>query len=432
MMHDASGLTTSWLREWFAVESVVDAAALASNVGVGVAVDAAARAGSAASGSGGKPPKSGGAWPRQLASEAADGEDTGGRRSDVAAGAGVTVSGDDDDGADDAGGLGPAASGTVPAALGTAVLPPARGSAWPCGPGGRISQGTQQRSADGKRWASMTLTELMSITLSPVAEPLVDELLEPSLRPFDSKAVRDRGGPPFASLVATLKAVVTASRSLVLHYGSWREAFAVFQAALFRRDGPPAATARQERLRGVVDDLVLDCIQYTTEHFVSTRMDSPAPTVLKPTPPFKSALEAAPDLLIMFFKDFAAGVVWILADDLGHLLSDIQPCPLGAVPKKDPGLDIPTGENRTIHAHNAGGAVPVNDLTHRVRHPPAFCPYHSEVALYLVWLAVNLPRLRQGEAKFDIRSAFRQRLVHLSDANWFAANWPGVRSGSGC
>ena len=75
---------------------------------------------------------------------------------------------------------------------------------------------------------------------------------------------RDSTASPSMLRSHGVAAIVAATRSLVLHYGSWREAFAVFQAALFRRDGPPAVTARQERLRGGVDDLVLDYIQYTT------------------------------------------------------------------------------------------------------------------------------------------------------------------------
>ena len=104
-------------------------------------------------------------------------------------------------------------------------------------------------------------------------------------------------------------------RVLTAHYSDWRAAFAAFQPRIFNVRGTLACIHRQEKMRGIVDDPLLDYIKYTTEHFVSTRIDGSAPTSLVETPPFKSATAATFDTLLLFWKDFQMGVLWMLTDD---------------------------------------------------------------------------------------------------------------------
>ena len=76
------------------------------------------------------------------------------------------------------------------------------------------------------------------------------------------------------------------------------------------------------------------------------------------------------------------GVLWLLTDEAAHLMTDVKPSPLAAVPKKDPATLVLTGDLRIVHARNADGVHSINEQTPRCRHPPAACPQHAEVILY--------------------------------------------------
>ena len=106
-------------------------------------------------------------------------------------------------------------------------------------------------------------------------------------------------------------------------------------------------------------------------------------------------------------------------------MTDVKPSPQAAVPKKGPATLVRTGDLRIVHAHNADGVHSINERTARCRHPPAACPQHVEVILYALWLRLCFPGLRIGAAKLDAKMAFRNRLVHLADCNWFATQYPG-------
>ena len=285
-----------------------------------------------------------------------------------------------------------------------------------------ISRGSQTRSAAGAKWEHLTLSALRELRPHPDVLDKVVRLADIAEIKFDSKAVR-RGEFEKERLEAHWAEVLGLMDEITAHYSDWREAFAVFQAEIFRRRGPLADPQTQEKLRGVLDDEMLNYIQETTEHFVESRIDGQAPTSFQPVDPFKSALEAATEITIAMYKDFSMGVLWVVGPELEHLLLDVATSPLGAVPKRDTATLLMTGAMRIIHAHNKG-VWPINDRTPRARHPPAACPQHQEPCLYVVWLCVNFPGLRIGGAKYDVGNAFRNRLVHLSDANYFATRIP--------
>ena len=244
---------------------------------------------------------------------------------------------------------------------------------------------------------------------------------------FSSKQVRHKAKEQ-DDFKSKLSRAIELMRVLTAHYSDWRAAFAAFQSRIFNVRGTLACVQRQEKMRGRVDDSLFDYIQLTTENFVTTRIDGSAPTSLTETPPFASATAATFGILLLFWKDFQMGVLWMLADDSADLMSDIKPSPLAAVPKKDPATLLLTGDLRVVHAHNVGEHS-INERTPRSRHPPAACPQHAEVILYALWLRACFPGLAIGAAKLDARMAFRNRLLYLADANWFATQFPGDEVG---
>ena len=292
----------------------------------------------------------------------------------------------------------------------------------------RISRGSQIRSASGQKWAHLTLSKLLQIRCDPEVATVMEELAALTECRFSSKEVRQKGEKQ-DDFKSKLARAIELMRVLTAHYSDWRAAFAAFQSRIFNVRGTLACIHRQEKMRGRVDDPLLDYIKYTTEHFVSTRIDGSAPTSLVETPPFKSATAATFDILLLFWKDFQMGVLWMLTDDSADLMSDVQPSPLAAVPKKDPATLLLTGDLRVVHAHNIGEHS-INERTPRSRHPPAACPQHVEVVLYALWLKACFPGLAIGAAKLDVRMAFRNRLTHLADANWFATQFPGDEVGT--
>ena len=128
------------------------------------------------------------------------------------------------------------------------------------------------------------------------------------------------------------------------------------------------------------------------------------------------------------------GVAWIMPEEVEDIMTDVQLSPsLAAVPKKNPETLLFTGDWRIIHDHNKGGSEPINNRTERTpgkRHPPTVFPQHHEVALLIVWMAVVLPRLRIAAGKLGTFMAFRNRLIHLMDANFFATQFPGDAVGA--
>lgn len=51
-------------------------------------------------------------------------------------------------------------------------------------------------------------------------------------------------------------------------------------------------------------------------------------------PPHKPALGVEPGILMLFWKGFAMGVAFPLSDESEEFMTDVQPSPLAAVPKK--------------------------------------------------------------------------------------------------
>ena len=293
-------------------------------------------------------------------------------------------------------------------------------------------EGDIKRSPSGKAFEKCILTKLISLEPDPEVSSAFGELVAWAEVDFDSKAVRSDPAV-FAKLCEAVAGVGKLTSRTTRHYQCWRRAFAVFQSKQFNKHGTLASPERQEYLRGVNSDAVLDYIKHTTEHFVQAQIDGEAPPVLKCMPPYKSALSVQQDILLLFWRDFAMGVAWITTKEVEDLMTDIQPSPLAAVPKKNPATLLFTGDWRIIHDHNKGGSGPINDRTERPtgkRHPPTVCPQHHEVALLIVWMTVVLPRLRIAAGKLDTFMAFINRRIHLMDVNFFATQFPGDAVGA--
>ena len=238
----------------------------------------------------------------------------------------------------------------------------------------RISRGSQIRSsAYGRKWAHLMLSQLLQIRCDPAAvTSVMEELANLADVKFSSKEVRQKGKKQ-DDFKSKLSRATKLMRVLTAHYSDWRAAFAAFRSRIFNVRGTLACVQRQEKMRGRVDDSLFDYIQLTTENFVTTRIDGSAPTSLTETPPFASATAATFGILLLFWKDFQMGVLWMLIDDSADLMSDIKPSPLAAVPKNDPATLLLMGDLRVVHAQNAGEHS-INERTPRSRHPPAACP----------------------------------------------------------
>ena len=156
-------------------------------------------------------------------------------------------------------------------------------------PDNYISEGDIKRSPGGKAFEKFTLSKLMSLEPDPEVRDAYDELVAWAETEFDSKAVRSDPAV-YAKLCDAVAAVGKLTTRTIRHYQCWRRAFAVFQSKHFNKHGTLASPARQEDLRGVNSDAVLDYIEHTTEHFVHARIDGEAPPALKSMPPYKSAL----------------------------------------------------------------------------------------------------------------------------------------------
>ena len=60
------------------------------------------------------------------------------------------------------------------------------------------------------------------------------------------------------------------------------------------------------------------------------RIDGEVPPVLKCMPPYKSTLPVQQDILLLFWRDFAIGVAWIMTEEAEDLMTDAQPLAVAA------------------------------------------------------------------------------------------------------
>ena len=220
-----------------------------------------------------------------------------------------------------------------------------------------IPEGDIKRSPSDKAFEKFALSKLMSLEPDPEVSSAFGKLAALADLDFDSKAVRSDPAA-FAKLREAVAAVGKLTTHTTRHYQCWRRVFAVFQSKLLNKQGTLASPERQEDLRGVNSDAVLDYIQNTTEHFVQARVDGEAPPMPKSMPPYKSALSVQQDILLLFWRGFVMGVTWIMTDEVEDLMTDVQPSQLAAVPKKNPAALLFTGDGVSSTTTTRAAATP--------------------------------------------------------------------------